>query len=311
MLKKYKRVLLAAAVKILGNAGVPVVLCSCLCFSAVTVYNSHSSKQNMLETTDIVKQYANTVILPEIRNRNKTDINSLLSIVKILMDPVKGIAASEIAPSSFMKFSFLAGKGHINSTNLWLLIFPKKDRETIRILHNTYMTENASGIFFGPSAEAIVKYRFAFGCSHYARVFISVVKALNIVTKPENMRYAVACESESYNEYLSAKKKQGRTINGHQFALVKLKHTWFAVNTNRIDSCVKLPAGFSPDMNLKNSNYAIHFDAIPGRTFLLRKIGRDFNDDCGDNSLANLMNIYLSGKTDNSNPAWPAYAGTE
>ena len=42
----------------------------------------------------------------------------------------------------------------------------------------------------------------------------------------------------------------------------------------------------------------------PGVVFLIRKIGTDYNDDCGDNSLTALMNISRSGDSQHAEFLW-------
>ena len=72
-----------------------------------------------------------------------------------------------------------------------------------------------------------------------------------------------------------------------------------------------MPVGFSPDSLSPPQNIPIRFESYPDVTFLLRKIGKDYNDDCNDNSLAALMNISRSGDAQDSNFKWERFADTD
>ena len=228
-----------------------------------------------------------------------------LLIVSILMDDNKGISKNKINPFDFMKLSILSQKNIVQKDAWYLIFFPKEKQETIRILHNKYMLNNSSGIFFRPTANDIVKYKFAFGCTHYARVFISVIKSLGFLDNPKLIRYAISCESSGYNDYLVNKKR--KMINGHQFVIVNINNQWYGINTNRKNDFIYFPSNFNPDMDLTKKNYPITFSKIPEKTFLLRKIGKDYNDECGDFSLERLKNIYISGDPENYQPKWKKY----
>ena len=83
------------------------------------------------------------------------------------------------------------------------------------------MQKNPADVFFVPSADDIIKTKAAFGCSHYARSFIAVVKALHLVANPEDIRYTISSKSDNYNQALDKRDKE-LTINGHQFVIVKI-----------------------------------------------------------------------------------------
>jgi hypothetical protein len=71
-----------------------------------------------------------------------------------------------------------------------------------------------------------------------------------------------------------------------------------------------LPDEFTPDSVVPPKNIAVQFPSYPEVTFLFRKVGRDFNDDCNDSTLTALMNIYRSGDTKDRDFRWeefPAY----
>jgi len=168
------------------------------------------------------------------------------------------------------------------------------------------MRSNPADIFFAPSADDVIKTKAAFGCSHYARSFIAVVKALQLVTNPEDIRYAITSVSDNYNQALATRDKE-LTINGHQFVIVKIASKWIAFNTSKSE-WTQLPDEFTPNSVVPPKNIAVQFESYPAVTFLFRKIGKDFNDDCNDSSLIALMNIYRSGNRNNPNFKWEEYS---
>lgn len=132
--------------------------------------------------------------------------------------------------------------------------------------------------------------------------FIAVVKALNLVKNPEDLRYVISCKADDYNQAME-KKDLKRTINGHQFVMMKIGSRWIAINTTKGKSTA-MPEGFSPDSCMPPLNIPIKFESYHGVVLLIRKIGRDYNDDCGDNSLTALMNISRSGDPRNPDFLW-------
>jgi hypothetical protein len=168
------------------------------------------------------------------------------------------------------------------------------------------MLSNPADVFFAPSADDIIKTKAAFGCSHYARSFIAVVKALHLVTNPEDIRYTISSKSDDYNKALD-KQDQEMTINGHQFVILQIDSKWIALNTSKSE-WTQLPDGFTPGSVVPPKNISIRFASYHEATFLFRKIGKDFNDDCNDSSLIALMNIYRSGNADNPNFMWEKYS---
>ena len=166
------------------------------------------------------------------------------------------------------------------------------------------MQINPADVFFAPSADDIIT-KAAFGCSHYAGSFISIVKALGLIKEPEDLRYVVSSKADTYNQALE-KSDTEMTINGHQFVIVKIDSKWIAINTSKSE-WTAMPVGFSPGSVVPPKNIPIRFAAYPDVTFLFRKIGKDFNDDCNDNSLVTLMNIYRSGAANNSGFLWEKF----
>ena len=168
------------------------------------------------------------------------------------------------------------------------------------------MQANPADVFFAPSADEIIGTRAAFGCTHYARAFMAVVKALDLISIPEDLRYVIASKADDYNCALEDQDLRA-TINGHQFVIVRIGSRWTAINTSKGES-TPLPAGFDPDSVVPPHNIPIRFQAYPDIVFLLRRIGTDWDDGCGDNSLSALMNISRSGAPDNSDFLWDAFA---
>ena len=167
------------------------------------------------------------------------------------------------------------------------------------------MSDTAADVFFAPSASEIIKDRAAFGCTHYARVFMAVVKSLKIIDNPSDLRYVAACVAKDYN---TAFKRQNfeMTINGHQFVMARIGPKWYAINTSKGET-VDMSLDFSPDTISPPNNTVIQFPSYPEVTFLFRKISKNYSDDIQDNSLIKLMNIYRSGENDRQSFSWDEY----
>jgi hypothetical protein len=206
-------------------------------------------------------------------------------------------------PGKFMVYNILskAGLGFISTIGL-----SPMQKQTLQRWRKKYMQGNPADIFFAPSADEIIGTRAAFGCTHYARAFMAVVKSLGLINGPENLRYVISSKADDYNRSLESQ-DAGATINGHQFVIVKIDFQWIAINTSKGES-TPLPEGFDPDSCVPPDNIPIRFQAYPDVVFLLRKIGADWDDDCGDNSFLALMNISRSGAPDKSDFLWEAFA---
>ena len=284
-----------------------IIIISLSIFFTSLVNAEDTKQESMIMVDDIVKDYALKTIKPIIEKQtNDNLLDKLLLIVTILSDTKTGISVSNIKPNDFMNLSMKSLKQVIDEKNDLLNSIPIDKRETVRVLHNKYMIKDPSGIFFAPSASDIIKYRFAFGCSHYARVFMAIVKSLDLIKNPEDMRYVIACNSEDYNKNFS-EKNQKNTINGHQFVIVKIKNKQYAINTNYLSDYIEFPDGFTTEIDFTRTNIPVIFKKIKDKIFLIRKIGNNYYDDCADNSIVNLMNIYRSGKTDSSLFAWDKF----
>ncbi|MCK5106969.1 MAG: hypothetical protein KAI33_06210 [Elusimicrobiales bacterium] len=192
--------------------------------------------------------------------------------------------------------------------------FKKPDISVIKAyaqIYNKYMVPNAREIVFAPTASDIIKHRMAFGCTHYARAFIAIAKALKLF-KPEDIRYVVSSSHTDYNKACSSKGAVydgPDTINGHQFVLLRYDNSWWFINTsNKIFE--KVPA---KNLDYRKQNLTVKFPSYAknkgsGHNILLvRYIGKNFNDGTCDNSFDNLMNISVSGKIDNNVCLWPEY----
>ena len=262
---------------------------------------------SLIEVTPNVKEYAMNTVKPILDSYTKRDdLSLLLEISDILIDSEIGVHSNEIEPSTYIIYDKL------EKIKLGFLITFKLSSEQKKILkdwHSKYMKNNPADVFFAPSADEIIKAKAAFGCSHYARSFVAIVKALGLVDKPEDLRYVISSKADNYNQALE-KMDSGITINGHQFVIVKIASKWIAINTSK-GEWTAMPVGFSPDSLSPPQNIPIRFKSYPDVTFLLRKIGKDYNDDCNDNSLVALMNIYRSGDAQDSNFKWGKFAGTD
>lgn len=265
-------------------------------FISCTTTPSTKKDKNLIDVTENINKYTIDVILPELKE-NDDLLKKLLKIVNILLDTNKGISKNKLTPNNFMSPFPLFFSG-----------LSKEQKKIVKVLKNKYMTEHPAGIFFGPSANDIVQYKFAFGCSHYARVFMAVVKSLKLINNSQNMRYAISCLSEDYNNCLLNPENHELKINGHQFVLVRINDRWYGINTNYSNDYIEFPECFSlENINLKEKNISIQFKLLPKKIFLLRKIGKDCNDDCDDYSLNNLMNIYRSGEITSTKLNWEKF----
>ena len=257
----------------------------------------------LLAVTPKVEHYSSTVVLPRLNDKRDEDsLAQLLLVAKTLIDPQDGVSINKTNPGKFMLYNMLskAGLGALSTIGL-----APDQKETLRRWRKKYMRANPADVFFAPSADEIIGTRAAFGCTHYARAFIAVVKALGLLRRPEDLRYVIASKADDYNRALE-NQDFSATINGHQFVIVRIDSQWTAINTSK-GEITPLPPGFDPDSYGPPRNIPIRFQAYPDVVFLFRKIGTDWNDGCGDNSLSALMNISRSGATDNSAFLWEAF----
>ena len=267
----------------------------------------NDDKENLIEVTPVVKDYVSNVVKPVLDSYPEKDkLSVLIKVSKMLTDEKTGVNKNSIKPSSYIYYNLL------EKVKLGFLVsftMSVEQKRNLKDWHEKYMKKDPADVFFAPSADEITKYKAAFGCSHYARSFIAVVKALGLMNKPEDLRYVVSCVSKDYNEAVR-KLDNKMTINGHQFVMVDIKSKWFAIDTSKSE-WVAMPENFSPDSIQPPHNISVQFTSYPGISFLLRKVGKDYNDDCNDNSRARLMNIYRSGNIMNSNFGWEKFVTAE
>ncbi len=254
----------------------------------------------LIGVTADVMEYANSTVRPVIASQPKKDkLSLLLKVSEILNDPVTGICKNKIEPGDYIIYDIL------NKIKLGFLITLKLSTEQKQILkawHSRYMGENPADVFFAASAGEIIRTKAAFGCSHYARAFIAVAKALGMIDDPKDMRYVISAKSDDYNRAFEKSDKE-MTINGHQFVMVRIGSGWIAINTSKSEYTV-MPENFSPDDIEPPENIPVRFGAYPDFTFLIRKISSDFSEDCDDNSLSALMNISRSGDSHSPDFRW-------
>ena len=283
---------------------VTLILISSFCLVSSPAHSKDVG--SLIEVTPIVRDYAFNVVEPVLNSYSKTDdLSRLLKVSEIMIDSEMGVQKNAIEPSKFIIYDKLETLklGFLCTFNL-----SSTQKRILNSWRSKFMCSNPADVFFAPSADDIIKTRAAFGCSHYARSFIAVVKALHLVAAPEDIRYAISSKSDNYNRAL-AKGDKKKTINGHQFVIVRMADRWIALNTSKSE-WTQLPDGFTPDSVVPPKNISIRFASYPEATFLLRKIGKDFNDDCNDSSLISLMNIYRSGDANHQDFKWEKYSNT-
>lgn len=262
-----------------------------------------AEKKSLLMVTPVVLNYADKAVAPLLYSQPSRDkLSLLLRVSKILIDEESGIHVNRIEPNDFFIYDKLDKFG---LGGVYALKLSSEQELILKRWHSKYMNGNPADLFFGPSADEIIRSKAAFGCTHYARAFMAVVKALGLVEKPQDLRYVVSSKADDYNKAMENNDFE-MTINGHQFVLVKMDSRWLAINTSKSDY-FEMPVDFSPESCMPPKNISVRFESYPGIVFLLRKIGKDYDDDCGDDSLSALMNISRSGRSDEKKFLWEKY----
>jgi len=260
-----------------------------------------------IQVTPAIREYAISTVKPALDACEEKDpLSLLLKVSEVLTDPETGVHKNAVNPGRFMIYD------QLNKVKLGFLAtlgLSSEQKTTLKQWHSRYMQENPADVFFAPSADDIITSEAAFGCSHYARSFMAVVKALNLIHAPEDLRYVLSSKADDYNEALE-KKDVEKTINGHQFVMARIGSGWVAINTSKSE-WTAMPEGFSPDGIGPPANIPIRFASYPDVTFLLRKIGKDDDDDCNDCTLTGLMNIYRSGDVRNPEFKWERFTAAE
>lgn len=152
------------------------------------------------------------------------------------------------------------------------------------------------------TAEDIIKYRVATGCTSFAQAYVAIVNALNLFADPADVRYVLTARATNYN--LACEFNQPCdpfvTISGHQVVLVKISGTWYVVNETVLEQdLIAMPATFDPDTFANGSppyeNIELTFPTERGPTIhVIRGISADANTSICDN--ASTGNISVSGR---------------
>jgi hypothetical protein len=274
------------------------------CVSTSENGTNFTQDEPLLAVTPEVNQYSSKILLPRLDDARDQDmLAQLLLVSKTLIDPQVGISINKMEPSRFMVYDMLrkVGLGAVSTIGL-----SAAQKQTLGRWCKKYMQTNPADVFFAPSADEIISTRAAFGCTHYARAFIAVVKSLGLISRPEDLRYVISSKADDYNRALE-NQDVSATINGHQFVIARIDSRWTAINPSKGES-TPLPEGFSPDACIPPHNIPIRFESYTDVVFLIRRIGTDWDDGCGDNSLSALMNISRSGSPDNYEFLWEAFA---
>ena len=275
-----------------------------LCIScAKSVVNNSLQNEDAIVVTSEIEDYANSVVKPLISHIPREDKLSIIQKISgILLSKEHGVNANAVEPSKYIHYDIFDTfkLGFLVTFNL-----SSQQKQNIKNWHAKYMSDKAADVFFAPTANEIIKDRAAFGCTHYARAFIAIIKSLELIDNPLDLRYVVACVAKDYNK---AYKKQDyeMTINGHQFVMVRISSKWYAINTSKGET-IEMAKDFSPDKISPPNNTPIQFPSYPEITFLFRKIGKDYSDNIQDNSFIKLMNIYRSGENNHQSFSWNEY----
>ena len=204
---------------------------------------------------------------------------------------------------SFEQLTKKYGKDEIPS-NTKLNLVAKEQSELYREMHNRYSRYGLSTLFFGPSAEDVIHFKMAFGCSHFARAILALVRLAKIVPD-DDVKY-IAAVSMPDQEKICLSNTDDTMANGHQFLLIKINDQWKYWNT----SAPKLE--LLPALNWRSwrdQNEIIQFASLfkmpdNGRV-AVRAIEENSSAPLCDNSLEKLRNIYRSGNSDDMVCHWP------
>ena len=153
--------------RLIKNICLVIVLLSAplLPLGAAAAGGAAGAKPSLLEVTEDVNNYAQRVIKPRINHIPAKDrLAQYLEIINVLLDPKQGLASSGLSVPDFMSLAQDSDRQVVSPDSELLDDIPDNKREKLRILHNKYMLKHVTGIFFGPSASDIVKYKSAFRC---------------------------------------------------------------------------------------------------------------------------------------------------
>ena len=198
---------------------VTLILTSLFCSFTLPAYSEVIGA--LTEVTPAVKEYAFNVVKPILDSFDKKDeLSQLLKVSEIITDPELGVQTNAIEPSKFIIYDKLE---ILKLGILYTLNLTSEQKHLLKNWRLKFMQSNPADVFFAPTADDIIKTKAAFGCSHYARSFMAVAKALHLVPNPKDIRYAISSESDTYNHALIEQDKE-MTINGHQFVIVKISN---------------------------------------------------------------------------------------
>jgi hypothetical protein len=163
-------------------------------FLVCLIYSPAYSKNTefLIEVTPTVRKYAFNVVKPILDSYDKKDeLSKLLKVSEIMTDSKLGVQINAIEPSKFIIYDKLET---LKLGFLYTLNLSSAQKELLKKWRSKFMRSNPADVFFAPSADDIIKTKAAFGCSHYARSFIAVAKALHLVANPGDMRYAISAK---------------------------------------------------------------------------------------------------------------------
>jgi len=222
---------------------------------------------------------------------NRITFNKILTRLPKVKDPTKDRVLN----------NYLKKLNQISNTN-W-------EMKDILDFYNKYPNKESEYYLFSISADDIVKFRMAAGCTSHAKAMMAIIKAALPKTDPKDLRYVITSLADNYNATCKkgAPRKPKDTINGHQVVIMKIDGVWYDLSSFNINGLVRF--GFQDidgDINSKNIPIKFSFYNKLGST-LIRYIGRDYNDYGCDSSYLKLMNISASGCYKSDICKWPMY----
>lgn len=185
----------------------------------------------------------------------------------------------------------------------------------LSVYYNVIRTKDISprDLPFVVSGAEAVEYGIADGCTTATKTFIVLAKAAGI----KEVRFVPTGNVLDYNKACKAKgktRKQGVTINGHFFALVKIQGKWALVNCTyfepySLDDSIRYEIFFwldqeevSPEMLtnriLKIPSFQREGKPRPPNRLYVIGVGKDNDDDLDIENYKALMNMSVSGDRD-------------
>ena len=128
--------------------------------------------EDSTSVTSEVEEYANSVVKPLISHMPDEDkLSKLRKISEVILSMEHGVNVNAVKPSKYIYYDIFdtLKLGFLVTFNL-----SSQQKQNIKNWHAKYMEDTPADVFFAPSASEIIKDRAAFGCTHYARVFIAV-----------------------------------------------------------------------------------------------------------------------------------------